>query len=252
MAERKGLLENKTLLITGGAMGIGKAIAKEAAQAGALVVIADVDKNGAQTTADEIQESRGSARVFETDVSDFSSVGELASFLSGQGLAPDALVNNAATWTIKPFLETTPDDWQNDLAVTLLGTLNMCRVFVPVMIEKGGGSIINIASDAARIGERYWSVYSAAKGGVISFTKSLALEHGKDGIRVNAISPGLTRTEKVKAFVDNQEKMAGHYPLKRLAEPEDIARAVVFLASDQASFITGQVLSVNGGYSMVG
>jgi len=252
MAERKGLLDGKTLLVTGGAMGIGKAIAKEAALEGATVVIADVDMEGAEATAAGIRESGGTARAFTTDVSDFASVERLASALSDDGLSPHALVNNAATWTIKPFLQTTPEDWKSDLSVSLMGTLNMCRIFVPGMIERGGGSIVNIASDAARVGERYWSVYSAAKGGVVSFTKSLALEHGKDGIRVNAISPGLTRTEKVKAFVTNQEKVAKRYPLKRLAEPEDIARAVVFLSSDQASFITGQVLSVNGGYSMAG
>jgi len=140
-----------------------------------------------------------------------------------------------------------------EMAVTLFGVFNCARVFLPEMIARGSGAIVNIASDAGRVGEAQWAVYSSAKGGVISFTRSLAKEVGKNGIRVNAVSPAMTMTEKIQAFVgDKLPKILKSYPMGRLAEPSEIAEAVVFLASERASYITGQTLSVNGGYSMVG
>ena len=246
------MLKDKKVLVTGAGMGIGKAIALAAAREGAFVIAADLEASSAESTVQLIGLAGGEALAL--DVSDFAGVEKAAAALGAHERRPDVLVNNAATWTIKPFLETGPADWERDLKVTLLGTLICCRVFLPRMIERGHGSIVNIASDAARVGETGWAVYSAAKGGVISFTKSLAREVGKSGIRVNAVSPGTTRTEKVKAFLpeENQSKAARMYPLGRLAEPEEVAQAVVFLASERASFITGQVLSVSGGYTMAG
>lgn len=247
-----GCLEGKRVLVTGGAIGIGKAIGWAAAGEGAEVLIVDLDGAGARTAIQEIERAGGKAAAFAADVSDYAEVMRLAAELQSRALAPDVLVNNAATWIVKPFLETTPADWEKDLQVTLLGTLTCCRVFLPEMAARGAGAIVNIASDAGRVGEPSWSVYSAAKAGVIAFTKALAQEVGRSGVRVNAVSPGLTRTEKVRAFIPDPEKMARRYPLGRLGEPEDVAQAVVFLASDRAAFITGQVLSVSGGYSMVG
>jgi 2-hydroxycyclohexanecarboxyl-CoA dehydrogenase len=246
------LLKDKKVFVTGGAMGIGKAVALAAAREGAGVIIADVDESGAKATARLIEDNGGSAMAVNLEVSDYAAFERAAADLKDKGIIPDVLVNNAAIFTIKPFLETGPDDWQKDINVILVGTLNCCRVFLPDMVARGAGSIVNIASDAARVGEKRWSVYSAAKGGVISFAKSLAREVGPSGVRVNVVSPGTTSTEKVKAFIprERREKMIKAYPLGRLAEPEDIAQAVVFLASDRASFITGQVMSVSGGYSM--
>jgi len=247
-----GCLEGKRVLVTGGALGIGKAIGLAAAGEGAEVIIVDLDGAGARTAIQEIEQAGGKAAAFAADISDYTAVQRLATELQIQALAPDVLVNNAATWIVKPFLETTPADWQKDLQVTLLGTLTCCRAFLPEMAARGSGAIVNIASDAGRVGQPSWSVYSAAKAGVIAFTKALAKEVGRRGIRVNAVSPGLTRTEKVKTFFPEPAKMVRHYPLGRLGEPEDVAAAVIFLASDRAAFITGQVLSVSGGYSMVG
>ncbi len=233
-------------------MGIGRAVATACAGQGAEVIIADNDREAGEKAAAGIREKGAKALAIEMDVSEYSAVERAAQALKDRGVRADVLVNNAAVWNIAPFIETVPDDWRRELAVSLFGVLNCCRVFLPAMIERGSGVIINIASDAGRIGEPSWSVYSAAKGGVIAFTKALAKEAGKSGIRVNAVSPGITRTEKVRAFITNQEKMVRSYPLGRLGEPEDIAGAVVFLASDEASFVTGQVLSVSGGYSMAG
>jgi len=247
-----GRLEGKKVLVTGGAIGIGKAIALAAAREGAQVIVVDLDEAGAQAAVKQIEPAGGKGAAFAKDISDYAAVESLASELRGRALLPDILVNNAATWIVKPFLETGPADWQQGLRVTLLGTLTCCRVFLPEMVARGSGAIVNIASDAGRVGEPSWSVYSAAKGGVIAFTKALAKEVGPRGIRVNAVSPGLTRTEKVKAFLPDPAPMVKRYPLGRLGEPEDVAQAVVFLASDRAAFITGQVLSVSGGYSMVG
>jgi 2-hydroxycyclohexanecarboxyl-CoA dehydrogenase len=249
-----GSLKGKTFFVTGAAMGIGKAIALATSQEGARVIIADIDEEKSEETASLIRDRGGEADAIMADVADYRAVENAAALLRQKGITPDVLVNNAAVFTIKPFLETGPDDWDRDLDVCLKSVLNCCRAFLPAMIERGSGSIVNIASDAGRVGEKSWSVYSAAKGGVIAFTKSLAQEVGPQGIRVNAVSPGTTMTEKVKAFIpaDRLEKMKKAYPLGRLAEPEDIAKAVVFLASDRASFITGQVISVSGGYSMAG
>ena len=244
------LLRGKIVLVTGAAMGIGKAIALAAAREGAQLILADLDLAGAKAAAGLIAEPGGPAQAVQVDVADYAAVQRVAAELQGRGLVPDALVNNAATWTIKPFLETEPPDWHRDLQAALVGTLACCRAFLPAFIARGSGAVVNIASDAGRVGEPGWAVYSAAKGGVIAFTKALAKEVGRHGVRVNAVSPGLTRTEKVKTWIPNPEKLAKPYPLGRLGEPEDVAAAVVFLVSDQASFITGQVLSVNGGYCM--
>ncbi len=246
------MLKGKKVLVTGAGLGIGKTIALTAAREGAFVIAADIDSASAESTARVIALSGGEALAMGLDVSDYAAVEQAAKSLSGHERLPDVLVNNAATWTIKPFLETVPADWERDLKVALIGTLVCCRVFLPFMVERGRGSIVNIGSDAARVGEAGWAVYSSAKGAVISFTKSLAREVGRSGVRVNAVCPGTTRTEKVKAFLpeENQAKAARMYPLGRLAEPEEVAEAVVFLASERASFITGQVVSVSGGYTM--
>jgi 2-hydroxycyclohexanecarboxyl-CoA dehydrogenase len=163
-------------------------------------------------------------------------------------------VNNAGIDVIKPFVESTEDEWDRIIAVDLRGPINTCHVLFPRMTERGGGAIVNISSDAARVGSSGEAVYSAAKGGVIALTKTLAREGARHGIRVNCVCPGPTDTALLAQINDVNPKLydalARAIPMRRVAQPEDIAPMVAFLASDDAGYITGQTVSVSGGMSM--
>jgi NAD(P)-dependent dehydrogenase (short-subunit alcohol dehydrogenase family) len=240
-------LAGETALVTGGGSGIGRETCLLLARAGADVLVLDLDEVCAKETADLViaQGRRGTAAV--ADVTDAHAVrAGLA------GCAPPSIVVNNAFWAApKPFLAATDAEDEKTVRVITLGTMTVCRVALPAMIDAGRGSIINVMSEAGRVGEPMMVAYSAAKAGVGGFTKALAKEVGPKGVRVNAVSPGTTRTPATAAHLTDEtaEKMARGYPLRRLGEPQDIASAILYLASPMSAWITGQILSVAGGYA---
>jgi 2-hydroxycyclohexanecarboxyl-CoA dehydrogenase len=248
-------LTGKTALVTGAARGIGAAIATRLASEGAAVAICDLDLGTAQELAAELS-SNADTRVcaLHVDVSSRASVVDVIDEAEASLGAVEVLVNNAGIDVIKPFVESTEDEWDRIIAVNLRGQINTCHVLFPRMSERGGGAIVNISSDAARVGSSGEAVYSAAKGGVIALTKTLAREGARSGIRVNCVCPGPTDTALLAQINDVNPKLyealARSIPMRRVAQPEDIAPMVAFLASDDAGYITGQTISVSGGMSM--
>jgi 2-hydroxycyclohexanecarboxyl-CoA dehydrogenase len=232
---------DKVILTTGAASGIGTATSKLFAQLGATVVMTDVNTEGGTT--------------FRTlDITNRLHAEELAEELRETHQRLDVLVNIAGWDVIEPFMENSPEYWDKVVAINFMGPIQVTRAFLPLLIDgsDGGTSIINVASDAGRVGSSGETVYAGAKGGIIAFTKSLAREVVRKGVRVNCVCPGPTDTplfnnqpEKIKAALLNA------IPMKRLAQPGDIAGAIAFFASEYASFVTGQVLSVSGGLTMV-
>jgi NAD(P)-dependent dehydrogenase (short-subunit alcohol dehydrogenase family) len=248
-------LSGKSAIVTGAGRGIGRETALLLARAGAALAIADIDENSAQGVAAEIRALGGKAIGVRADVTSAESAQAMVrAALDAHGRV-DVLVNNAARWTTKLFKDMTPQDYDADIRVTLYGALNCSRAVLDAMTEQKYGRIVNLISDAGRIGEPYLTVYSAAKGGVAAFTKALAKEVGRYGITVNGIAPGITHTPGAQDFIQGaggEEKLAKAYPLRRLANPIDIANAILFLASDLSAYMTGQIFSVSGGYSTVG
>lgn len=248
-------LHGKTAFVTGAARGIGAAIATRLATEGAAVAVCDLDVSTARVLAAELSSSTD-ARVcaLELDVSSRASVVDAVDEAEASLGAIDVLVNNAGIDVIKPFVESTEDEWDRIIAVNLRGPINTCHVLFPRMTERGGGAIVNISSEAARVGSSGEAVYSAAKGGVIALTKTLAREGARYGIRVNCVSPGPTDTALLAQVNDVNPKLyealARSIPMRRVAQPEEIAPMVAFLASDDAGFVTGQTVSVSGGMSM--
>lgn len=233
-------------VVTGAAGGIGSAICRHLAADGWQVVATDLDLAGAERVA---AETGGMAR--RLDVTDTEAPSALAAELGEVGL----LVNNAGWDRVMPFLETTPDLWRRILEVNLLSQVSVTHAFARGMAERGRGRIVNIASDAGKVGSSGETVYSAAKGGVIAFTKSVARELARYGITVNCVCPGPTDTPFLEAFEGERgrhlvEAMTRAVPLRRLAQPQEVAAAVAFLAGESAAYITGQALSVNGGLTM--
>lgn len=244
-------LDGHVALVTGGGSGIGEAISKRLAEAGARVVVADRFKDAAERVVADITQAGHQALPVTVDVTDGAAVSAAVSTITETVGAPSILVNNAGAWTIKRFADIEESELTLDVDVCLYGTLHTCRAVLPAMCERHDGRIVNIISDAGRVGEPTMTTYSAAKGAVAAFTKALAKEVGRDGVRSNGVSPGTTRTpgnEDIRAAWD-EEKLVKRYPLRRLGEASDHANAVLFLVSDLSSWITGQVLSVNGGYA---
>jgi 2-hydroxycyclohexanecarboxyl-CoA dehydrogenase len=244
-------LDGSIALVTGAARGIGAAIAQRLADAGATVVIADLDGDEAASTAATLP---GKAMGVAVDVSTSSSVADALDRVRAEVGPPDILVNNAGVDVIKPFVDSTEEEWDRIIAVNLKGPINCSRAVIDAMIERGSGRIINIASDAGRVGSSGEAVYSATKGGVIAFTKTLAREMARHGITVNCVCPGPTETALLGQVAEYSQKLydglARAIPLGRTAQPDDIAPAVAFLASPEAGYITGQTLSVSGGLTM--
>lgn len=248
-------LAGKSALVTGGGRGIGRETALLLAKAGACLTIADIDEASASQVAQELRALGVSAVGVQTDITRVEDAQRMVRTAVDAHGHLDILINNAARWTTKLFKDMTPQDYDNDIRVTLYGTLYASRAALDPMMERKYGRIVNLISDAGRIGEPYLSIYSAAKAGVAGFTKALAKEVGRYGITVNGIAPGVTHTPGAAGFIEGaggEEKLSKAYPLRRLAQPIDIANAILFLASDMSGYMTGQIFSVSGGYSTVG
>jgi NAD(P)-dependent dehydrogenase (short-subunit alcohol dehydrogenase family) len=245
-------LSGQVAVVTGGGSGIGEATATTLARAGAAVAVADRSAESAQRVAASIEGNGGRAWPVALDIGDRDSVTAGLAAVRAELGPVSILVNNAAAWAVKPFAEHTAGEIDTVVGVTLTGTMAVTQAALPDIAGQSG-SIVFISSDGARIGERYMSVYAAAKSGLLGLAKSLAREVGRDGVRVNAVAPGTTNTPGGAGFIEQAggaDKLARAYPLGRIGEPQDIANAVLFLASPLASWITGQVLSVSGGFTM--
>lgn len=246
-------LENKVIALTGGASGIGRATALLLASQGATVCIGDLDVAGAARTASD-GAGAGSLQAYPLDLADAASVKTYADTIMETHGRVDGLVNAAGFDKIGPFMKNDPALWDRLVAVNLLGAIRLTQLVLPSMIEAKSGKIVNIASDAGRVGSMGETVYAATKGGLIAFTKSLAREMARYQINVNCVCPGPTDTPLFNTQVEGnlREALMNAIPFRRLAQPEDIANAIAFMMSPKSGYITGQVLSVSGGLTMVG
>ncbi len=252
-------LNGKVAIITGGSRGIGKGIATVMAKQGAKIAIADLLKDEAEKTVAELNSSGGTAMAVRTDICDFDQVKSMVSQVKEKFGSVDILVNNAGWDKMIPFDKTDPALWNKIIDINYKGVLNCVFCVMEQMKAQNYGKIINIASDAGRVGSSGEAVYAGTKGAVISFSKSMARELAKYQINVNVICPGPTNTPLVAEMKQDSEfnnkvlsSMEKIIPLKRMGVPEDIAYAVTFLSSKESDFITGQVLSVSGGLTMAG
>jgi len=249
--EMGDMLKGKVAIVTGGASGIGRATAILLAREGAKVVVADYNPTGGRETLRMIEEKGGEAIFIETDVSkpdDAERMVEETTRIYGR---LDILFNNAGVAETAKVSEASLDHWERVLAINLRGVFLGCKYAIPKMIENGGGSIINTASIAAEVGFNQSAAYVASKHGVVGLTKTIALDYAADGIRANTVCPGVIRTPMVMEGLDEaaREYVVSLHPLRRMGEPEEVAEAVLFLASERASFITGTCLFVDGGYT---
>jgi len=249
-------LKDKVCVITGAAGGIGRALCARFLEEGAQVVAADNNTVALAALGDELA---GKARLVELDITDHAAVAAAVTAAKQALGRIDVLVNNAGWDVPVEFVATTPEFWAKCIAINLTGPLNMHHAVLPHMIKDGGGMVVNIASDAGRVGSSGESVYSACKGGIIAFTKTVARECAKHNIRLNVVCPGPTDTPLLQSFIGEgefgqkvYEGLKRSIPLKRLGRPDDLTGIVAFMASDDAAFITGQVISVSGGLTMHG
>lgn len=247
-----GRFNGQTMVVTGAAAGISKAIAVMAAGQGAKVVVADMNEEGGQATVDEIKAAGGQAEFHKVNLTSRDSIAAFGQSVLGSVGTVDILVNGAGWDLMERFLDSKPETWDTVLAINFTGPVHLCHLFAPGMVEKGKGKIVSIASDAGRIGSPSEAVYSGAKGGIISFTKTLARELARSNVNVNCVSPGPTRTALYYAQTESvQQNLAKVIPMRRVGEPDEVAMAVLFFASAESDYVTGQTLSVSGGMSMV-
>ena len=252
-----GLLDGKVALISGGAFGIGRATALAMASAGAAVAIGDLYDQKAQLVVDQIHREGGRALAVRLDVGDDLSAEAFVKQAADTFGGVDLLDHNAAKTDFQHDLDALSVDleaWDSVHRVNEKGALHLARHAIPIMIERGGGSIVNISSGSASIGERSRVAYGASKAGVEQLTRHLANRYGQDGIRANAVAPGFIVTESAERGVPQsmRDVLAAQNPLRRLGTPDDIANVVVFLLSDKASYINGQVIHVDGGTQIAG
>ena len=252
-------LSAKTVIVTGGGGGIGGATSRRFAAAGAKVAVFDMNLEAAQKVADAILAAGGTAAAFKCDITNRAEVDGAVAATEAQFGPIDVLVNNAGWDVFKPFVKTVPAEWERLIAINLTGALHMLHAVLPGMSERKYGRIVNIASDAARGGSSGEAVYSACKGGLVALSNTLAREHARHNITVNVVCPGPTDTALLAGVAEGArdpakliEAFRSAIPLGRLGQPDDLASAIAFFGSDDASFITGQVISVSGGLTMHG
>jgi 2-hydroxycyclohexanecarboxyl-CoA dehydrogenase len=246
-------LAGKKAFITGCASGIGAATAVTLAEAGAYVIATDINAEGVAETIATIRAAGGEGEAHRLDVCDRAAIDALAATLSAKHGAMNAIVNVAGWDKAQPFMDNTPEFIEQIVQLNYLGQVRVCKAFLPPMIEAGQGTIVNVASDAGRVGSLGETVYAGAKGGVIAFSKSLAREMARHNITVNSVAPGPTDTALLADQPERiREGLKRAIPLRRFATPQNIADAILFFASPRASYITGQVLSVSGGLTMSG
>lgn len=243
-------LENKVAVITGAASGIGLATAGVLAHAGASVILADVSVDKGKAEAQRLRDEGFDASFEALDVGSAESISDFAERVLGRDEV-HILVNGAGWGKAQPFLENEPEFWERVVDINLMGPIRLARALLDPMIERKEGRIINVASDAGRVGSSGETVYSGAKGGLISFTKGLAREMARYSINVNCVCPGPTETPMLMAVPErHREAFLRAIPLRRFGQPTDIANAILFFACDRSDYITGQVLSVSGGLTM--
>ena len=248
-------LAEKVALVTGSARDVGREIALAFAAEGATVAVNYNSSAGdAAAVVDEIASGGGRAKAYPADVADLEAVRAMTDAIIGDFGQIDVLVNNAGYVVPQRFLDTRPEDWKRQIDVGLYGVIHCCNAVGAHMVERGGGRIVNLAGDSARVGEKFLSVTASSRGGVLALTKSLAREFGPSGVTVNAVALGYVETAHTDRdwLEKNRERIVRQYPMRRIGTPGDVAPAIVFLASGGAGWITGQVLSISGGYSMVG
>jgi len=250
--------DGQHVVVTGGGGGIGGATCKRFASEGARVTVLDRQLAAAQAVVDAIVAAGGRAQAVACDITDRAGV-DAAVQQAEQWAAIDVLVNNAGWDVFKPFTKTNESEWQQLIAINLVGALHMHHAVLPRMAERKAGRVVNIASDAARVGSSGEAVYAACKGGLVALSKTLAREHARHNITVNVVCPGPTDTALFASYKEgaaNPEKLLEAFtrsiPLGRIGQPEDLPGAILFFASDDAAYVTGQVISVSGGLTMAG
>ncbi|GAC1619876.1 MAG: glucose 1-dehydrogenase [Nevskia sp.] len=252
-------LKDKVALVTGAASGIGLAIATRLAAEGMVVGVLDINADAAAKAVEAIRAAGGKADSQACDITDYEAVKSAVAALEGRIGPTWLLVNNAGWDKPIPFLKTTPDFWAKVVNINYMGPLHLSHAVVPGMVARGGGRVVFIASDAGRVGSSGEVVYSGCKGATIAFSKALAREVARKNVTLNCLCPGPTNTPAMDAFVGSGEEgqkirdaMVRGVPLGRIGEPDDYPGLVAFLGSDDASFMTGQTISISGGLSMAG
>ena len=251
--------EGKVVVITGGGGGIGGATSRRFAAEGAKVAVFDLNLDAAKKVAAGIAAAGGVAEAFACDIANRADVDAAVAAVEARLGPIDVLVNNAGWDVFRPFVKTEPAQWEKLIAINLTGALHMHHAVLPGMAARKSGRIVNIASDAARVGSSGEAVYAACKGGLVAFSKTIAREHARHGVTVNVVCPGPTDTAlfaEYKEGAGNPEKLLEAFtrsiPLGRIGQPDDLPGAILFFASDDAAYVTGQVLSVSGGLTMNG
>jgi 2-hydroxycyclohexanecarboxyl-CoA dehydrogenase len=245
-------MHERSVIVTGGASGIGKATALLLAREGGRVFVGDIDEDGGRAVAAQAAAERLSLEFLPLDLTRTESIAAFAAAVQQRAGRVDGLVNGAGWDRIQPFMENPPEMWDQLIAINLLGAIRLSRAVLPPMIEARAGKIVNISSDAGRVGSTGETVYAAAKGGIIAFTKSLAREMARYRINVNCVCPGPTDTPLFSAQPERmREALTRAIPFRRIAQPEEIGEVVMFFLGRRSDYITGQVLSVSGGLTMV-
>ncbi|HNJ82488.1 MAG: SDR family NAD(P)-dependent oxidoreductase [Piscinibacter sp.] len=240
-------------VVTGAASGIGRATASALAAQGARLIVADINAEAGERAAAELRAAGHEAEFLAVDLTDAASIAAFAETVQRKHGAVDVLVNAAGWGRTAPFWEGTPEFWQQVVALNFVGPMTLTKALLPAMMERARGKIVNVASDAGRVGSLGETVYSGAKGGLIAFTKALARETARYRINVNCVCPGPTDTPLMAAVPDKvKDALIKAIPLRRLAQPQEVADAIAFFAGAHSDYVTGQVLSVSGGLTMAG